>query len=49
MVVAAGLRRVLWAPAGIAALALAAVGVWWTQAHTGATTVTSAAARRAVP
>ncbi len=34
--VAAGLRSVLWALAGIAALALAAVGVWWTLAHTGA-------------
>ncbi|GKQ39599.1 hypothetical protein ALMP_61260 [Streptomyces sp. A012304] len=34
--VAAGLRSVLWALAGIAGLALAAVGVWWTLAHTGA-------------
>lgn len=34
--VAAGLRSVLWALAYIAALALAAVGVWWTLAHTGA-------------
>ncbi|MDG9710118.1 diacylglycerol kinase family protein [Streptomyces sp. DH10] len=33
--VAAGLRSVLWALAGIAGLALAAVGVWWTLAHTG--------------
>ncbi|CAM5742158.1 diacylglycerol/lipid kinase family protein [Streptomyces afghaniensis] len=33
---AAGLRSVLWALAGIAGLALAAVGVWWTLAHTGA-------------
>ncbi len=34
--VAAGLRSVLWALVGIAGLALAAVGVWWTLAHTGA-------------
>lgn len=34
--VAAGLRSVLWAGAGIAGLALATVGVWWTLAHTGA-------------
>ncbi len=34
--VAAGLRSVLWALAGIAGLALAAVGVWWALAHTGA-------------
>ncbi|MFD8525214.1 diacylglycerol/lipid kinase family protein [Streptomyces capillispiralis] len=34
--VTAGLRSVLWALAGIAGLALAAVGVWWTLAHTGA-------------
>lgn len=33
--VAAGLRSVLWALVGIAGLALAAVGVWWTLAHTG--------------
>lgn len=33
---AAGLRSVLWALAGIAGLALAAVGVWWALAHTGA-------------
>ncbi|MEU9174523.1 diacylglycerol kinase family protein [Streptomyces sp. NPDC048420] len=33
--VAAGLRSVLWALAGVAGLALAAVGVWWTLAHTG--------------
>lgn len=32
----AGLRSVLWALVGIAGLALAAVGVWWTLAHTGA-------------
>lgn len=31
----AGLRSVLWALVGIAGLALAAVGVWWTLAHTG--------------
>jgi diacylglycerol kinase family enzyme len=34
--VAAGLRSVLWVLVGIAGLALAAVGVWWTLAHTGA-------------
>ncbi|MFE9022204.1 diacylglycerol/lipid kinase family protein [Streptomyces sp. NPDC007808] len=34
--VAAGLRSVLWALLGIAGVALAAVGVWWTLAHTGA-------------
>lgn len=33
--IAAGLRSVLWALAGIAGLALAAVGVWWALAHTG--------------
>jgi len=33
--VAAGLRSVLWALLGVAGLALAAVGVWWTLAHTG--------------
>ncbi|WP_353479763.1 diacylglycerol kinase family protein [Streptomyces sp. ALI-76-A] len=33
--VAAGLRSVLWALAGIAGLALTAVGAWWTLAHTG--------------
>jgi diacylglycerol kinase family enzyme len=33
--VAAGLRSVLWVLVGIAGLALAAVGVWWTLAHTG--------------
>ncbi|GGZ88007.1 diacylglycerol/lipid kinase family protein [Streptomyces bluensis] len=33
--VVAGLRSVLWALAGIAGLALAAAGVWWTLAHTG--------------
>ncbi|MFH9067335.1 diacylglycerol/lipid kinase family protein [Streptomyces coeruleorubidus] len=33
--VAAGVRSVLWALAGIAGLALAAVGVWWALAHTG--------------
>ncbi|MFF7070792.1 diacylglycerol/lipid kinase family protein [Streptomyces pseudovenezuelae] len=31
----AGLRSVLWALVGIAGLALASVGVWWTLAHTG--------------
>jgi diacylglycerol kinase family enzyme len=33
--VTAGLRSVLWVPAGVAALALAAIGVWWILAHTG--------------
>ncbi|MFD8228167.1 diacylglycerol/lipid kinase family protein [Streptomyces massasporeus] len=33
--VTAGLRSVLWVLAGIAALALAAIGVWWILAHTG--------------
>ncbi|MFE6486419.1 diacylglycerol/lipid kinase family protein [Streptomyces sp. NPDC057757] len=31
----AGLRSVFWALVGVAGLALAAVGVWWTLAHTG--------------
>ncbi|MFI9819447.1 diacylglycerol/lipid kinase family protein [Streptomyces sp. NPDC052013] len=34
--VAAGLASVLWLLAGMAGLALVAVGVWWTLAHTGA-------------
>ncbi|MFJ7146844.1 diacylglycerol/lipid kinase family protein [Streptomyces sp. NPDC100445] len=34
-VLTAGLRGLLWMVAGIAGLALAAVGVWWTLAHTG--------------
>ncbi|MFF9869957.1 diacylglycerol/lipid kinase family protein [Streptomyces sp. NPDC013953] len=33
--VAAGLRSVLWALAGLAGLVLAAIGVWWALAHTG--------------
>ncbi|MFF7277829.1 diacylglycerol kinase family protein [Streptomyces griseorubiginosus] len=33
--VVAGLRSVLWALVGIAGVAVAAVGVWWTLAHTG--------------
>ncbi|MGA4866165.1 diacylglycerol/lipid kinase family protein [Streptomyces lavendulocolor] len=33
--VAAGLRSVLWLAAGVAGLALAAVGVWWVLAHSG--------------
>jgi len=41
--VAAGLRSVLWALAGIAGLALAAVGVWWALAHTGVVRVLGAA------
>jgi len=35
----AGLRSVLWVLIGVAGLALAAVGVWWTLAHTGVTRV----------
>ncbi|WP_246212409.1 diacylglycerol/lipid kinase family protein [Streptomyces abyssomicinicus] len=37
--VAAGLRSVLWALLGIAALALGAVGLWWALSHTGAVRV----------
>jgi diacylglycerol kinase family enzyme len=37
--VAAGLTSVFWALAGVAALALAAVGVWWALARTGAVRV----------
>ncbi|MFI6335406.1 diacylglycerol/lipid kinase family protein [Streptomyces sp. NPDC050535] len=33
--VSAGLRSVFWVLVGIAGLALTAVGVWWTLAHTG--------------
>ncbi|MFF9817733.1 diacylglycerol/lipid kinase family protein [Streptomyces sp. NPDC014006] len=33
--VVAGLRSALWILLGMAALALASVGVWWTLAHTG--------------
>ncbi|MGW1555487.1 diacylglycerol/lipid kinase family protein [Streptomyces sp. NPDC002144] len=33
--IVAGLRSVLWVLVGLAGLALAAVGVWWTLAHTG--------------
>ncbi|WP_438829178.1 diacylglycerol/lipid kinase family protein [Streptomyces adonidis] len=47
--VAAGLRSVLWALVGIAGLALAAVGVWWTLAHTGALRVLGAALSVAAP
>ncbi|MGW7403225.1 diacylglycerol/lipid kinase family protein [Streptomyces sp. NPDC054833] len=32
---AAGLKSVLWALAGLAGLALTAVGLWWALAHTG--------------
>ncbi|MFF8396928.1 diacylglycerol/lipid kinase family protein [Streptomyces sp. NPDC016172] len=32
----AGLRSVLWVLVGVAGLALAAAGMWWTLAHTGA-------------
>ncbi|MFI5676730.1 diacylglycerol/lipid kinase family protein [Streptomyces cellulosae] len=47
--VAAGLLSVLWALAGIAGLALAAVGVWWTLAHTGALRALGAALSVAAP
>ncbi|GAA2392274.1 diacylglycerol/lipid kinase family protein [Streptomyces coeruleofuscus] len=47
--VAAGLRSVLWALAGIAGLALAAVGVWWTLAHTGVLRALGAALSVAAP
>ncbi|MFH8897042.1 diacylglycerol/lipid kinase family protein [Streptomyces coeruleorubidus] len=47
--VAAGLRSVLWALAGIAGLALAAVGVWWTLAHTGVLRAFGAALSVAAP
>jgi len=47
--VAAGLRSVLWALAGIAGLALAAVGVWWTLAHTGVVRALGAALSLAAP
>lgn len=33
--VAAGFESLLWAAAGVAALGLTGVGVWWTLAHTG--------------
>ncbi|WP_079144268.1 diacylglycerol/lipid kinase family protein [Streptomyces agglomeratus] len=33
--ISAGLRSVFWVLAGLAGLALAAVGVWWALAHTG--------------
>ncbi|MFF6998981.1 diacylglycerol/lipid kinase family protein [Streptomyces sp. NPDC008313] len=47
--VAAGLRSVLWVPAGVAGLALAAVGVWWTLAHTGLLRVLGAVLSVAAP
>ncbi|MFF8934648.1 diacylglycerol/lipid kinase family protein [Streptomyces paradoxus] len=47
--VAAGLRSVLWALAGMAGLALAAVGVWWTLAHTGGLRALGAALSVAAP
>ncbi|WP_243762420.1 diacylglycerol kinase family protein [Streptomyces sp. Tu 3180] len=40
--VAAGLRSVLWALLGIAGLALAAVGLWWTLARSGTVRVLGA-------
>ncbi|MFE9774051.1 diacylglycerol/lipid kinase family protein [Streptomyces sp. NPDC005931] len=48
-IVAAGLRSVLWALVGIAGLALAAVGVWWTLAHTGALRAVGAGLSLAAP
>ena len=47
--VAAGLRSVLWALAGIAGLALAAVGVWWALAHAGLLRALGAALSLAAP
>ncbi|MFE9925613.1 diacylglycerol/lipid kinase family protein [Streptomyces sp. NPDC005774] len=47
--VAAGLRSVLWVLVGIAGLALAAVGVWWALAHTGALRVLGAVLSVAAP
>ncbi|MEV8549832.1 diacylglycerol kinase family protein [Streptomyces glaucescens] len=47
--VAAGLRSALWALAGVAGLALAAVGVWWTLAHAGALRVLGAVLSVAAP
>ncbi|MFE2039356.1 diacylglycerol/lipid kinase family protein [Streptomyces sp. NPDC059477] len=41
--VAAGLRSLLWVLIGVAGLALAAVGAWWTLAHTGVLRVLGAA------
>ncbi|MER6347234.1 diacylglycerol/lipid kinase family protein [Streptomyces sp. NPDC001595] len=41
--VTAGLRGLLWAVAGGAALALVAVGMWWTLAHTGVVRTAGAA------
>ncbi|MET7291089.1 diacylglycerol kinase family protein [Streptomyces griseoloalbus] len=46
---AAGLRSVLWALLGIAGLALAAVGLWWTLAHSGAVRVAGAVLCVAAP
>ncbi|MFI7408083.1 diacylglycerol/lipid kinase family protein [Streptomyces sp. NPDC049627] len=45
----AGLRSLLWLVLGIAGLALAAVGVWWTLAHTGVVRACGAAVSVAVP
>ncbi|MFI2506490.1 diacylglycerol/lipid kinase family protein [Streptomyces sp. NPDC018972] len=47
--VAAGLRSVLWALLGLAGLALAAVGLWWTLAHSGAVRIVGAALCVAAP
>ncbi|MFE2276924.1 diacylglycerol/lipid kinase family protein [Streptomyces sp. NPDC059454] len=40
--VSAGLRGVLWVLLGLAGLALAAVGLWWTLAHFGAVRIVGA-------
>ncbi len=47
--VTAGLRGVLWLLLGVAALALAAAGVWWTLAHTGALRAVGAVLAVAAP
>ncbi|GGT07937.1 hypothetical protein GCM10010271_08140 [Streptomyces kurssanovii] len=47
--VAAGLRSVLWVLVGMAGVALAAVGVWWALAHTGAVRALGAVLSVAAP
>ncbi|MFG2358835.1 diacylglycerol/lipid kinase family protein [Streptomyces sp. NPDC048521] len=47
--VTAGLRSVLWVLIGVSGLALAAVGVWWALAHTGALRLLGAALSLAAP
>ncbi|MFI2425260.1 diacylglycerol/lipid kinase family protein [Streptomyces sp. NPDC018955] len=46
---AAGLRSVLWALLGLAGLALAAVGLWWTLARSGVVRIAGAALCAAAP